>query len=312
MYPAYRILSFDGGGVRGVIAARLLHRLAQYDPNLLNSIDLLSGTSTGAIMAMSIAHGLSTQAIFDLYYKRSKEIFSNSLFRKIDFQVFFAKYNNTGMKKVLNETFGENTTLGDLKKKVLVCALDLDSYDCNGIRSYKPKFFHNLIGQQPEELLIKVVDVLMYSTAAPTYFPAYKGFADGGLVANNPSVCALAQALDPKTMPQPSPSDIYLMSIGTGKINSYVAGTDMDWGFVQWATSIIELMMNGSIDVADYQCRQLLKGNYCRVNPYLDTTFELDSINEIDRMVEAADSFDLTLHAQWLKVNFGCDTSANG
>lgn len=299
----YRILSCDGGGVRGIISVRLLQRLLKTQPDLLDRVDLFAGTSTGAIIGVGLANGMTIDQIFDLYYHQSKKIFHRSILRRLGFQIFAAKYTNKGIRKVLNGAFGDSTLRG-LQKKVLVSALDLDAYDSNGRRSYKPKFFHNLVGQDDCELDLKLADILAATTAAPTFFPTFGGFVDGGLVANNPSVAAIAQALDPKTEPYVSLDKICLMSIGTGKVSTYVPGNNRDWGFLRWATIIVELMMNGSVDVTDYECRHLLKGNYTRVNPYLDEDFRLDSVEHLDRMVEAADSYDITRHVEWLNTHF--------
>jgi hypothetical protein len=96
------------------------------------------------------------------------------------------------------------------------------------------------------------------------------------------------------------------MSIGTGKATTYVPGNSNDWGFLRWATVIVELMMNGAVEVADYECKQLLKENYSRVNPYLDEDFRLDSVKYLDRMIEAADAYDITKHVEWLDKHFHC------
>lgn len=299
----YRILSVDGGGVRGVISIRLLQRLVRAKPDLIHRADLFAGTSTGAIIAACLAHGMTCDEIFNLYYTRSKNIFSRNWLRRLGFQALAAKYDNKHIQQVLTDTFG-STKLSDVRGKFLVSSLDMDSYDGNGNRSFKPKFFHNLEGQDADELLLSVVDVLMYSAAAPTYFPSHEGYIDGGIVANNPSVAAIAQALDPKTLPSPLLGDIRVLSVGTGKMSSYIPGQKNDWGFLRWSTTLVELILNGSVDVADYECRQLLKGNYVRVNPCLDKEFKLDSVKYIDRMVESADSYDISRHVEWVNKHF--------
>lgn len=299
----YRILSVDGGGVRGATAIRLLQRLSWEFPNILDRVDLLAGTSTGAFICACLAKGMSFDDVFELYVTQSKYIFHRSWLRFFGFQALAAKYSKQGMKDIVTQVF-EDTTLGELRKNILISTLDLDAYDCNGKRSYKPKFFHNLECKDKNELDIRISEILMYSAAAPTFFPSHNGYVDGGLVANNPSVSAIAQALDPNTEPSPQLSDIRLLSIGCGKPTSYVAGTDHDWGFAQWSTKIIELMLNGAVEVADYECRQLLKGHYIRANPYLDEEFKMDSVSCIPRMIEAADAYDISSHIAWVESNF--------
>src|SRR5437899_10389291 len=75
---AYRILSVDGGGIRGLYAAVLLERLAREVPTLVDGVDLVAGTSTGGIIALGLAHGLATADLVALYRDRAKEIFDDS------------------------------------------------------------------------------------------------------------------------------------------------------------------------------------------------------------------------------------------
>src|SRR5213594_5028603 len=75
---AYRILSMDGGGIRGLYAAVLLDRLTREVPTLVERVDLVAGTSTGGIIALGLAHGLAPADLVALYRDRAKEIFDDS------------------------------------------------------------------------------------------------------------------------------------------------------------------------------------------------------------------------------------------
>jgi len=301
---SYRILSIDGGGIRGIIPVRVLQRLSKARPGILDSFDLLAGTSTGGIIALGLSHGLSLDVIFDIYAKRSKEIFSRSWLRSMGLRTTSAKYSNKGLEKVLKETFGE-IKLGELSKKVLISSFDLDSYDGNGKRSYKPKFFHNLDGADVSDYIRTAVEVGMYTSAAPTYFPSYRGYIDGGVVCNNPSLAALSQALNPKTLPLPLLTDISLFSMGTGRVTNFVDGETLDWGYARWIPVILEIMMNGGADVVDYECRQILKNKYIRINPYLEKEFKMDSIELIPRMIDIADNIDIRKPLEWIDTYMG-------
>jgi patatin-like phospholipase/acyl hydrolase len=112
-----------------------------------------------------------------------------------------------------------------------------------------------------------MVDVALYTSAAPTYFPTYRGYVDGGVVSNNPSMCAVAQALEPTTGKQKL-RDIRVLSMGTGYNPKYITAENEDWGFIEWAPHLISLMLEGSMGLADYQCRQLLETHYQRVNGF--------------------------------------------
>jgi uncharacterized protein len=201
----FRILSLDGGGIRGILTAVLLDRLQKEYPALLNvrpdAITLIAGTSTGGILALGLADGLTPAQIRDLYVVNGRSIFDATWTRDIRDLGGLAgsKYDNSNLKQVLQQTFG-GKKLDDLKTRVLIASFHLDDEDPTA-RSWKPKFFHNFPGPDSDGAAM-VVDVAMETSAAPTYFPSYNGYVDGGVVANNPSMAALAQALDSRNGPE--------------------------------------------------------------------------------------------------------------
>ena len=233
----FRILSLDGGGIRGVLTARLLERLQEGKPDFLDKVDLFAGTSTGGLLALGLAYGLKPEDCRKLYEQYGQEIFKRSPLGILS-DIFNAKYKNDRLAARLQEQFGDRATLGDLAnqgKYVLISSFDLDNGPDNrqGIRMWKPKFFHNLDAADLD-FKEKVVAVALRTSAAPTYFPIYDGYVDGGVVANNPSMCALAQALDPKTGRQEL-TDIVLLSVGTGLNPKIVEEMNAGWGLSHWA-----------------------------------------------------------------------------
>lgn len=305
----YHILSFDGGGIRGVYSARLVARLAEEVPDFLDEVELFAGTSTGGIIALALAFGMTPDQVIQLYSDHGKEIFDDSWWDDVvDVGgLTGADYDNKNLKKVLTDIFGSKK-LKDLDpRRILVPSFDLDNSDDpyklpSDPRSWKPKFFHNYPGDDSdgEE---QIVDVALRTSAAPTYFPSYDGYIDGGVVANNPSVSAMAQALDPDTGGQKI-SDIRLLSIGTGDNPAFLAGKSLDWGYAQWAKPLINLMIDGVMGVADYECRRILKGSYRRVSSVLPRAMKMDDIKNIPDLIQAADEVDLTDTIKWLKSQF--------
>jgi patatin-like phospholipase/acyl hydrolase len=168
----YRILSIDGGGVRGALAARILARLEAAVPDLIGQTALLAGTSTGAIIALGLANGLTPSELVDLYRQNSGQIFHASLLHDFGdlWGLIGAKYSGKDRWQGLYPTFGE-TRLGQLTKKVLVAAFDLGGKpDSNGVQQWRARFFHNFDGPT-SSANEKAMDVIMRSSAAPTYFP---------------------------------------------------------------------------------------------------------------------------------------------
>jgi len=289
MTTRYRILSLDGGGIRGLLASRLLERLAAQRPGWMDSIDLLAGTSTGAILAAGIAAGLEPSAISRIYSERGREVFDETIWDLTDVdRLVRADYRNENLEIVLAQTFGART-LGELERKVIISAFDLDSHEPTreGVRSWKPKFFHNFEEPGSRDRDERVVDVLMRSCAAPTYFPVYQGFIDGGVVANNPSMCALAQALHDDTGGQ-HVSYIALLSVGTGANPRYLDTLDGDWGYAQWLKPLINIVLEGGSGIADYECAQILGKRYHRLNPVLPHPIGLDAVDELDMLERLA------------------------
>ena len=299
----YRILSLDGGGIRGVLTATILEKLDEANPGFMNDMDLIVGTSTGGILALAIASGLCPTQVRELYVRLGKKVFVHKdIIQKIPGigQLFEADYPNEPLKEELTAQFGEKT-LGDLQKQVLISSFDLDngSTDIRRPRIWKPKFFHNFPGSDSDRDQ-KVVDVALRTSAAPTYFPIYQGFIDGGVIANNPSMCALAQALHPITGRQKL-KDIRLLSVGTGSNPKYLTGLNNNWGLVKWAPHLIGLMMGGSEGLADYQCAQILGTHYKRINPILPAEIGLDQVDQIQLMETLAVEFDISDAISWVK-----------
>src|SRR4051812_48639128 len=127
---AFRILSLDGGGVRGAFTAVLLRRLEEKYPNFLSNVDLFAGTSTGGIIALGLAAGLSPGDLVYLYKTYAQEIFSDSLWDNIKDLggAIGAKYGNGRLRSVLTRYFGPRP-LKSLKAKVLIPTFDLDNLD---------------------------------------------------------------------------------------------------------------------------------------------------------------------------------------
>lgn len=307
----YRVLSLDGGGLRGLITARILQRLNDHDVSggFLDKVDLIVGTSTGGILALALAKGLAPEAICQLYLQKGDVIFDDSFWDNVlDLgKTIGAEYSNRGLKRELKKVLGA-TKLGDLNRKVAITAFDLD----NGAkkkedRHWKPKIFHNFKGSGSDAKLA-ALDVALYTSAAPTYFPSVDGFIDGGVFANNPSMVAIAQAISSDNHPteQAKLDDIVLLSVGTGYTPTYIKGQRLDWGLGQWAKPLVDVLMDGVSGIADYQSSQLLGDRYQRIQPDLPQkpAIKLDSVKQMPIMEELAKGYPIDKVAGWLKKNW--------
>lgn len=307
--PRYRILTIDGGGIRGIIPAIVFERLNASHPGWLDAVDLIAGTSTGGLLALVIARGLGPSAIRDLYVDEGPGIFDDSFLDDVLdlWKVIGADYEIAPLRNALKKVLGKGTTLGKLTTRVLIPTFDLDNEDPDpSRRCWKPKLFHNFPGPDNDrkELAWKVG---LYTSAAPTYFPSVDGYIDGGVYAENPSMCALAQSQDTRYMkPPPALEDIVLFSLGTGQSLHTIKGKTLNWGFAQWAKPIIEVMLGGVSGIADYQCRRMLGGRYERLAPVFppDKSYPMDAIERIDDLIEFAETLELGETEEWLEEHW--------
>lgn len=301
--PSYRILSIDGGGIRGLYAAVLIQRLLAAIPSLVERCDLLAGTSTGGIIALGLAHGVSIAELIELYTTRGQEVFENAQVRHArEASGLVGGNDNKRLHALLHPVLG-TTTLAKLRKHVLIPTFHLDNHgEKQQCRTWKPKFFHNFPGPDSDGAE-RAIDVALRTSAAPTYFPIYQGYIDGGVVANNPSMAALAQALDHGTGKQ-SLTDIALLSIGTGVNATYIEAETLDWGLEQWAKPLVSLMMDGMMTVADYQCTRLLGARFHRLAPVLPKPIALDDVERTEDLMAYAGEVDLSATIRWLEHVF--------
>ncbi|MGV8941382.1 MAG: patatin-like phospholipase family protein [Lysobacter sp.] len=291
---ARRILSIDGGGIRGLVSCLWLGGtedvLAQSGkPGLLRHFDLLAGTSSGALIACGLGMGLSPTAIAELFRRHRHDIFpgmverlwsrAGRLFRD---GVSAPRYDGKGLENVLQEVFGQ-TTLGQLQMPVMVTSYGTVSRDAVIFKSFKPEH---------QDLL--VWKVCRASTAAPTYFPAYpmmvegKGCAliDGGVVANNPTACAVAEALRHDKLVDQC-SDLVVLSVGSGRRNRPIPLRQaQEWGALEWAVPIIDVLFDGNTDSVDYIARQLVGPGYFRLQT--DLLAQLDDLDDVSAVNIAA------------------------
>ena len=190
----FKILTIDGGGMKGVYSVSILARFEEiFEIKIADKFDLICGTSTGGIIAAGIALGKPANDILKLYLEEGPKIFrgSKNRLKKIKNLLFSSKYNHKQIKDTLDKFFGEKK-FGDVKTKLCIPTFNLST----GL-PYVFKTDHAKgLTRDGNRLLSEAV---LASTSAPIYFPAFKSktnyFVDGGVWANNPSLIGLIEAL---------------------------------------------------------------------------------------------------------------------
>jgi predicted acylesterase/phospholipase RssA len=298
-----RILAIDGGGIRGIIPARILQEFeAQAGMPTHQLFDVIVGTSTGGLIAL----GLTAPALDDvstarytaadlvrLYEERGSEIFSPRLWRRL-LPVRKAPYQSGPLESILKEYFGD-TLLSQALVEVAVTAYNIEHRRPHLFTRRRARY-ENAQKDRPYDFLVR--DLARATTAAPTYFepariyPARRGsresrgrqmgdrhtLIDGGLFANNPAFTALVEGLQ-ATREIGSDSSI-VVSLGTGSLaKSYLYEDAVGWNLLQWAPRIIDFVFDGVSDHVDDRLRLALKSDrYYRLQINLDA--ETDALDD--------------------------------
>ncbi len=274
-----RILSIDGGGIRGVIPATVLAALEQRAGRPVSELfDLVAGTSTGGILALALtapAPGGGTprwraEQVVDLYRLEGPKIFRRSLGRRIVTAdgLLDERYPNGQLREALVRYLGD-ATVGQALTPVLVTTYDL--------LNRRPRFFKSW----REDADVPMALAAEATSAAPTYFEPVlvdgAPLVDGGVFAGTPAMCAYAEArrLDPG-----GPPDL-VVSLGTGSQTRPITYEQArGWGVLEWARPIVDVVFDGSSDTVDYQLDQLLGDRHHRLQPVLTTAS--DDLDDAD------------------------------
>jgi patatin-like phospholipase/acyl hydrolase len=260
-----RVLSIDGGGIRGVIPAAVLTEIERRTGRTVSELfDLVAGTSTGGIIALALTapgeHGAPrwrASDLLELYRREGEHIFSRSVWQRITSAegVLDEKYPADGLEAALSKYFGD-ARLRDALTPVLVTAYELERR--------KPFFFRSRRAAADPVYDFPMREAARATSAAPTYFEPPQlvneadgeryALVDGGVFANNPSMCAYAEILS-----EDRRADVLVVSLGTGQLNRPIHYADAkDWGLLGWARQIFNVVLDGVSDTTDYELEQLL------------------------------------------------------
>lgn len=275
------ILSLDGGGIRGVIPAvvmayveeKIIEITGNPQARIADVFDMIVGTSTGGILSCLYltpdnsgiySTKYSAQDAVRFYDEKGYHIFNaskkNSLMGLR--QLFNAtRYRARNLEEIFEAEFGD-LKMAELKKHCLVTTYDIKAkqahFFCNKEKEHKKRDFY-------------VRDVVRSTSAAPTYFSPAKirNLAtneeminiDGGVFANNPTMCAYAEVRNTvfEQASYPTAKDMYILSVGTGagQFDLHRPGKSNTWGVLNWAKSMPDIMMDAAVDTVNFQIKRM-------------------------------------------------------
>ncbi|BBF45140.1 patatin-like protein [Lachnospiraceae bacterium KM106-2] len=295
----YRILTIDGGGMRGIISAIILveleRQLKRFSGNsnarISDYFEMFGCTSAGSIIGALLLcpderkrPKYSAKDTYDLFFTKRKEVFKRRNRMPLHI-VQGTKYENEAFSRLLYEY------LGDLRLSQMLCPCVMTSYDTWG---RKPVLFNSKEAMQYGTDDYYVRNIVLASTAAPTYFPPVheevdgrmeECLIDGGAVANNPALYTLLEAI--RVSKQLKYEDIYLFSVGNiCNRNRYSYSDIKKCGLLGWSKPFLDIFVDSSIENTDYQLKAMfkawgIKDQYLRIE--METEDDIPELDRIDK-----------------------------
>jgi len=293
MGKPFRILSIDGGGIRGVYPAHVLRCIEErLQINLFDTFDMIAGTSTGSIIAAGVATGVAAADIVAMYKEHGAGIFRKKRFflpgKKLKNvqPMFESVYDAQYLENVLTEVFQDNR-LGEIEKPLLLPSTDIGNGCVHVLKSGYSKEF-----TRDNTVLVK--DAVLASCSAPTYFDPHRLneylLADGGLWANNP---ALAAVIDAQKRLGVAQDDIQILSIGTGHLKTiYGTNASRKWGLIngwkhkEFISFILSLQSQSALN---YLNLMLHPRQIKRLDFESDLPLPMDDVSILDYLISKAD-----------------------
>jgi patatin-like phospholipase/acyl hydrolase len=307
----FKILSIDGGGIRGIYPAMYLSELEaklKAEGNekwqIYQNFDLICGTSTGGIIAIALALGIPAIEIYNLYLNNASDIFG---YKKCFIrQIFYSAHSRSGIEELIREKFrkinnGVDPILRDCKTNICIPTFDLLMGKPSVLKNnYHPRF--------TRDYHIPAYKAALATSAAPVYFDPYsseyidlngteisfKNKIDGGVFANNPTLLGIIEA---QVAFYQKLENLKVLSLGTGYKRFSDGAIREKWGISYWINHkrkrVIELFMQAQSQQVEHLVQLLQNGIdkenianpnfiYQRINTELDETLniEMDETNK--------------------------------
>jgi uncharacterized protein len=270
----FRILSVDGGGIRGLVPALVLadleHRLESITGTwrpLADYFHLFSGTSTGGLISLGLTApgpggkpAMNSRQLVELYRERGPQIFPTRLRWLRTLRGFvMPKFSNRALRRAVEDEIG-TAPLSTALRELVITAYDMTDD--------RPRFFKRWTAGHEGRPDPPLADVAMATASAPTYLPPWeidgKALVDGGVFAANPTVAAIAEALK-READDLVPHELFVVSLGTGyHPTTFAQGLLRSWGALAWiwprgsGPALLHAMLTGQSASADHWAHMLV------------------------------------------------------
>lgn len=300
-----RILTIDGGGIKGVFAASFLASIEEATKHKISDFfDLIVGTSTGGILALGLGIGLSASELLRFYEEYGHVIFEVKKYGWLK-KWFVCQYSQDRLKVALEEKIGSEILLGHSKKRLVIPAFNLDTGEVHVYKtSHHPKL--------ECDYKCKVVDIALATSAAPTFFQSFRAsdgipLIDGGVYANNPVGMAVVEALSILNWHK---EQLKVLSVGctSEPLNVHKHKKGRFYWVLKGTEVFLKAQSSLSLGTA-----LLLAGhnNVKRIDPVVSNKrFALDKIEEIDSL-KGLGIAEVRNHLPYLREMFQFDTVAD-
>jgi hypothetical protein len=265
----FKVLSIDGGGIKGLYSAKILslleadlRRVHGDEARIVDYADLICGTSTGGLIALGLALRIPAETICHFYEVQGPKIFKGSqswlaLFRQT---LFGGKFSDEPLREALDELL-QKRTIADSE-----CLLCIPTYDFTHGTYGVFKFDHKE-GKLSRHNALPMVDVALATSAAPTFFPLAQierenntQYVDGGVWANNPSLVGLTEALSYFVGPGKPFDHLALLAIASMNFGSGRPPLlKRRRSFLRWAPDLFDLSLIAQSEFADVFLNVILR-----------------------------------------------------
>ncbi len=283
----FQILSLDGGGIKGLFSAAVLAAIEE-DLNIkvVDHFDLITGTSTGGIIALGLAIGMRPREIVEFYVSKGPAIFSNWFGVKWFRNWLWSKFSQEPLKAALENCF-KDKRLADCTKRVVIPSYSLGDDDVYIFRTPHAE-------RLKRDWKVPLWKVALATSAAPTFFPSSRHvdslrLIDGGVWANNPTMVGIVEAYGTLSIPLEA---IHVFSIGTSDAVSNRKKKLDCGGKLPWVTGndAIDVIMRGqSLGVHNQASFLLGRDRVERWNPKVASDeFSLDGVHKVADLIGKA------------------------